>query len=158
MVNAWLDEGFKQRLLDDANQAAAEMGIVASNPNAPTKLVVVENTEHLHNLVVCTLCSCYPAALVGPAPLWYKSSAYRARAVRRPRRLLAEAHGPQRDVAVARKRSLQARDLVRAALERKDRMAVRATDLCLVGAGSAHVDKEGLAVQLAVRPGRGVGI
>lgn len=103
MVNAWLDEGFKQRLLDDANQAAAEMGIVASNPNAPTKLVVVENTEHLHNLVVCTLCSCYPAALVGPAPLWYKSSAYRARAVRRPRRLLAEAFGVElaSDVRIA---------------------------------------------------------
>jgi hypothetical protein len=64
---------------------------------------VVENTEHLHNLVVCTLCSCYPAALVGPAPLWYKSSAYRARAVRRPRRLLAEAFGVElaSDVRIA---------------------------------------------------------
>ena len=80
-----------------------ELGIAASNPNAPTKFVVVENTEHLHNLVVCTLCSCYPAALVGPAPLWYKSSAYRARAVRRPRRLLAEAFGVElpREVRIA---------------------------------------------------------
>lgn len=103
MVRAWQDDEFKRRLLQDANEAAAELGIAASNPNAPTKLVVVENTEHLHNLVVCTLCSCYPAALVGPAPLWYKSSAYRARAVRRPRRLLAEAFGVElpREVRIA---------------------------------------------------------
>ena len=103
IVQAWLDDGYKQRLLDDGNSAASELGLTASNPNAPTKVVVVENTDHTHNLVVCTLCSCYPAALLGPAPLWYKSAAYRARAVRRPRKLLSEAFGlnlPQ-DVKVA---------------------------------------------------------
>ena len=93
MARAWCDEGFKARLLADGNAAAAELGITASNPNAPTKLVVVENTEDTHNLVVCTLCSCYPAALMGPAPLWYKASSYRARAVRRPRRLLEDGFG-----------------------------------------------------------------
>lgn len=93
MARAWCDDAFKARLLADGNAAAAELGITASNPNAPTKLVVVENTKDTHNLVVCTLCSCYPAALVGPAPLWYKASAYRARAVRRPRQLLREGFG-----------------------------------------------------------------
>ena len=101
---AWVDDAFKQRLLSDANTAAAECGVVASNPNAPTKLVVVENDAATHNLIVCTLCSCYPASLLGPSPLWYRSSAYRARAVRRPRRMLEEEFGltldPQTRLAV----------------------------------------------------------
>ena len=77
VATAWSDPAFKRRLLADANAAAAELGIVAANPNAPTQVVVVENDAKTHNLVVCTLCSCYPASLLGPAPLWYKSSAYR---------------------------------------------------------------------------------
>ena len=93
VATAWSDGAFRQRLLDDANAAAHELGITAANPNAPTQVVVVENDAATHNLVVCTLCSCYPASLLGPAPLWYKSSAYRARAVRRPRRLLEEGFG-----------------------------------------------------------------
>lgn len=93
VVAAWTDDAFRARLLDDANSAARELGVEASNPNAPTQLLAVENTASVHNLVVCTLCSCYPAALLGPAPLWYKSSAFRARAVRRPRALLRDGFG-----------------------------------------------------------------
>jgi nitrile hydratase len=76
-------------LLDDANAAIGELGIDLSHW-APVKLRVVENTPRLHNLIVCTLCSCYPIALLGPSPSWYKSEAYRARAVRDPRGVLAE--------------------------------------------------------------------
>jgi len=93
VARAWMDEAFKERLLNDANAAASELGIAASNPNAPTKLTVIANDASFHNLVVCTLCSCYPAALLGPSPAWYKSRSYRARAVRTPRALLSEAFG-----------------------------------------------------------------
>ena len=90
VVKAWTDEGFKRRLLEDGNAAAEEIGVVARNANAATKLLVVENTESEHHLIVCTLCSCYPSAVLGMAPAWYKSRSYRARAVRQPRRVLAE--------------------------------------------------------------------
>ena len=80
-------------LLVDGNSAAAELGIEASNANAPTKLAVIANDERVHHLVVCTLCSCYPAALLGPSPTWYKSREYRARAVRAPRALLEQEFG-----------------------------------------------------------------
>ena len=93
VVRAWRDEGFRARLLADGNAAAAELGLQAANPNAPTKLVVVANDSARHNLIVCTLCSCYPSAVLGPAPLWCKSVAYRARAVRAPRALLRESFG-----------------------------------------------------------------
>src|SRR5579872_474088 len=86
---AWTDAAFKRRLLDDANAAVAELGIDLSHW-APVKLRVVENTIHVHNLIVCTLCSCYPIALLGPSPSWYKSETYRARAVREPRAILRE--------------------------------------------------------------------
>jgi nitrile hydratase len=95
IARAWLDPSFKARLLDDATAAAAELGISAGNPNAATVLKVVECTEAEHQIVVCTLCSCYPAALLGPSPAWYKSAAYRARAVREPRALLADSFGLQ---------------------------------------------------------------
>ena len=89
----WLPPGrmrrFRQRLLEDAPSAASELGIATSNPNAPTVLTVVPNTPDAHNLVVCTLCSCYPSGLLGIAPSWYKSRLYRARAVREPRNVLA---------------------------------------------------------------------
>ena len=73
-----------------ALSAAAEVGINASNPNAPTVLRVVANDENTHHVIVCTLCSCYPAALLGLSPAWYKSRNYRARVVREPRVVLQE--------------------------------------------------------------------
>jgi nitrile hydratase len=90
VVKAWTDPGFRQRLLDDPVTAAREVGIVTSNPNAPTVLTVVESTPEEHQLVVCTLCSCYPSGLLGISPSWYRDRIYRARAVREPRKVLEE--------------------------------------------------------------------
>jgi nitrile hydratase len=91
VARAWADPGFRQRLLADGNAAAAELGLgVAGRDSSGYRLKAVENTARLHNLVVCTLCSCYPTALLGPSPGWYKSFAYRSRAVREPREVLAE--------------------------------------------------------------------
>ncbi|HEX3550416.1 MAG TPA: nitrile hydratase subunit alpha [Candidatus Elarobacter sp.] len=89
VAHAWTDDAFRARLLADGNAAAAELGIDLSHW-APVMLRVVENTPACHNVVVCTLCSCYPLALLGPSPSWYKSEAYRSRAVRDPRGMLAE--------------------------------------------------------------------
>lgn len=93
VVQAWQDPSFEERLLSDATAAASEIGISTSNPNAPTVLTVVKNTPTTHNLIVCTLCSCYPSGLLGIAPSWYKSREYRARAVREPRVVLSEDFG-----------------------------------------------------------------
>ena len=87
VARAWVDGEFKARLLADARGAAAELGLDAGP--AP-RVVAVENTDHVHHMVVCTLCSCYPRALLGPPPAWYKSLAYRSRAVSDPRGVLAE--------------------------------------------------------------------
>jgi nitrile hydratase len=87
VARAWTDPAFKQRLLADAKKAAAEIGVDCSN--APD-VVVLENTPKRHHLVVCTLCSCYPKAILGIPPAWYKSVEYRARAVKDPRGVLAE--------------------------------------------------------------------
>ena len=86
VARAWVDPEYKERLLSDGSAAAAELGVEVG----ATRLVVVENTPGVHNLIVCTLCSCYPRAGLGLPPAWYKSTAYRARAVREPRALLAE--------------------------------------------------------------------
>jgi nitrile hydratase subunit alpha len=86
VAKAWVDPDFKQRLLADANAAVQELGLDAG----ATVLVAVENTEAVHHVVVCTLCSCYPRALLGPPPDWYKSLPYRSRAVSNPRGVLAE--------------------------------------------------------------------
>jgi hypothetical protein len=86
VVRAWLDPAFKARLLETPNAALAELGIDLLG----TRLCVVENTPGVHNIIVCTLCSCYPRTLLGRPPAWYKSKAYRARAVDRPRDLLAQ--------------------------------------------------------------------
>ncbi len=86
VARAWLDQDFKARLLKDGNAGVAELGFEFGG----LKLVVVENTDDVHNLVVCTLCSCYPRAILGIPPLWYKSREYRSRAVREPRAVLAE--------------------------------------------------------------------
>jgi nitrile hydratase len=89
VARAWLDPAFKERLLTDATSAVGELGIDLSKWS-PVQLRAVENTATRHNMIVCTLCSCYPASLLGPSPAWYKSEAYRARAVRDPRGVLAE--------------------------------------------------------------------
>ena len=86
VARAWLDADFKARLLADGAAAVAELGI---EPGCP-ELTVLENTADVHNVVVCTLCSCYPRAVLGTPPAWYKSAAYRARTVREPRAVLDE--------------------------------------------------------------------
>jgi nitrile hydratase subunit alpha len=90
VARAWLDPGFAERLLADANSAIREVGLSMAGGLQEQRLKVVANTEDEHNVVVCTLCSCYPIALLGPSPSWYKSEAYRSRVVRDPRGVLAE--------------------------------------------------------------------
>jgi len=90
VARAWVDAGFRERLLSDANAALDELGLSMSTGPAPVRFTVVPNTPTTHNVLVCTLCSCYPIALLGPSPSWYKSEAYRARVVREPRAVLAE--------------------------------------------------------------------
>ena len=87
VARAWVDPAFKERLLASASEAARELeigGFVGEN------VMAVENTKHVHNVVACTLCSCYPWAVLGLPPTWYKSPAYRSRIVREPRAVLAE--------------------------------------------------------------------
>ena len=86
VAKAWADPGFKQRLLADGTEAVASLGI----DSRATHLIVVENSEQLHNMVVCTLCSCDPWEELGLPPVWYKSSPYRSRAVADPRGVLAD--------------------------------------------------------------------
>lgn len=97
IARAWSDPAFKDRLLDNGTAAVAEFGI----PMSGTELVVVENTATVHNVVVCTLCSCYPRTILGLPPDWYKSKAYRSRTVKEPRAVLREfgTHLPE-DVTV----------------------------------------------------------
>src|SRR5690242_183035 len=87
VARAWVDERFKSRLLADAREAALELGL---DPGPSPVVVAVENDDRVHHLVVCTLCSCYPRALLGPPPAWYKSLPYRSRAVSDPRAVLRE--------------------------------------------------------------------
>ena len=87
VARAWIDDDFKQRLLADARQAALELDV---DPGPSPVVVALENTDDVHHMVVCTLCSCYPRALLGPPPDWYKSLAYRSRAVSDPRGVLRE--------------------------------------------------------------------
>ena len=87
VAKAWADPHFKQALLEDASRAV--VGLVGDD-RMGDHLVAVENTPERHNMVVCTLCSCYPWDLLGLPPVWYKSAAYRARAVKEPRSVLAE--------------------------------------------------------------------
>jgi nitrile hydratase subunit alpha len=90
VARAWLDDGFRARLLADANAALPELGLSMGGGLQEQRLKVAENTEESHNVIVCTLCSCYPIALLGPSPTWYKSEAYRSRVVRDPRGVLRE--------------------------------------------------------------------
>jgi nitrile hydratase len=87
VARAWEDPAFKERLLSDTKAAAAELGIDASGS---IEFLTVENTDEVHNVIVCTLCSCYPRAILGRPPDWYKSSAYRSRVVVEPREVLKE--------------------------------------------------------------------
>jgi nitrile hydratase len=100
VARAWVDADFKARLLEDATRACEEMGASKLEGH---DMVVLENTENIHNLVVCTLCSCYPWPVLGLPPNWYKNPAYRARAVRDPRGVMEEFGfklGPEREVRV----------------------------------------------------------
>jgi nitrile hydratase len=87
VARAWVDAGFKARLLEDAREAALELDL---DPGPSPVVVALENTETVHHVVVCTLCSCYPKALLGPPPDWYKSLPYRSRTVADPRGVLRE--------------------------------------------------------------------
>ena len=86
VARAWVDPDFKARMVDDVNAAATELGIDAG----PIPIRAYENTDKVHNVIVCTLCSCYPRMLIGLPPDWYKSRAYRSRMIREPRAVLAE--------------------------------------------------------------------
>ena len=90
VARAWVDPAFRTRLLTDANGALAELGLSMSTGPQTQRLTVLPNTPTTHNVLVCTLCSCYPIGLLGPSPSWYKSEAYRSRIVREPRAVLAE--------------------------------------------------------------------
>jgi nitrile hydratase len=94
VARAWVDPEYRERLLADGTAAIAELGF--GGPEGD-HIVVVENTPEVHNLVVCTLCSCYPWPVLGLPPKWYKAPAYRSRAVREPRALLAEMGSPLPD-------------------------------------------------------------
>ena len=85
VARAWVDAAFRERLLSEPNAAIESLGIDCVHP-----MIVVENRPELHNVIVCTLCSCYPRMLLGPQPAWYKSANYRKRVVREPRAVLAE--------------------------------------------------------------------
>ena len=87
VARAWVDPDFKELLLSDGKAAAKELGM---DPEHAAEFIVVENTPEVHNLIVCTLCSCYPRAILGRPPDWYKSFAYRSRAVREPRAVMRE--------------------------------------------------------------------
>ncbi|MDL5158516.1 nitrile hydratase subunit alpha [Actinomycetospora termitidis] len=90
VVRSWNDPAYRDRLLYDAGAAATELGIAGGGYSSDIHLHAVANTAEVHNVVVCTLCSCYPLAWLGPPPAWYKSEAYRSRVVRDPRGVLAE--------------------------------------------------------------------
>ncbi len=104
VARAWVDDGFRTALLADAGAAAASLGMpVGPAGHGEVDLRAVENTAEVHNVVVCTLCSCYPLRLLGTPPSWYKDAAYRSRVVRDPRGVLAEfglVVEPDRDVTV----------------------------------------------------------
>jgi nitrile hydratase len=87
VARAWVDDEFKELLLSDGKAAASTLGM---DPEHPAEFIVVENTPEVHNLIVCTLCSCYPRAILGRPPDWYKSFEYRSRAVREPRAVMRE--------------------------------------------------------------------
>jgi nitrile hydratase len=88
IARAWTDSAYRERLISDPKSAFAEMGVTRLDENP--EVVVVENTPERHNVIVCTLCSCYPRVLLGMPPAWYKKRAYRSRVVKEPRKVLSE--------------------------------------------------------------------
>ena len=86
VAKAWADSSYKQRLLENGKSAIEEIGIAVGE----AQIIVVENTDKVHNLITCTLCSCYPRSILGQPPSWYISKAYRARAARRARRIRSQ--------------------------------------------------------------------
>ncbi|HEX5408076.1 MAG TPA: nitrile hydratase subunit alpha [Pseudonocardiaceae bacterium] len=90
VAHAWTDDEFRAELLADATTAIDDLGLSMRGGLQPQRLKVVANTPERHNVLVCTLCSCYPIGLLGPSPSWYKSEAYRSRVVRDPRAVLGE--------------------------------------------------------------------
>jgi nitrile hydratase len=88
IARAWTDSAYRERLISDPKSAFAEMGVTRLDENP--EVVVVENTPQRHNVIVCTLCSCYPRVLLGMPPAWYKKRAYRSRVVKEPRKVLSE--------------------------------------------------------------------
>ena len=102
VARAWNDPEFRERLLEDGSKAGEELGITMYDD---TKLIVVPNTMEVHNVLVCTLCSCYPRPVLGLPPDWYKSKSYRARAVKNPRNVLFEF-----GLNIARNRTIRVHD------------------------------------------------
>lgn len=88
IARAWTDSAYRERLISDPKSAFAEMGVTRLDENP--EVVVVENTPERHNVIVCTLCSCYPRVLLGMPPAWYKKRAYRSRVVKEPRKVLSD--------------------------------------------------------------------
>ncbi len=147
VARAWTDQAFKQRLLSDAKSATRELGI---DPTHEAELIVVENTPGVHNLIVCTLCSCYPRAILGRPPDWYKSFAYRSRAVREPRAVMREfGFEPSEGVEVAvydstadvRYMVLPMRPSGTGSMDEKDLAALVTRD-ALIGAGVPRGPRE----------------
>ena len=132
VARAWVDPAFKARALQDGSAAAEELGFAVG----PLRLVVLEDTPRLHNVIVCTLCSCYPRMLLGLPPEWYKSRNYRSRVVREPRKVLQEFGTRIPDEVEIRVHDSTA--------------DMRYMVLPLRPAGSAHLDEQQLA-QLVTR-------
>jgi nitrile hydratase len=147
VVRAWTDPEFKRRLLADGNAAVADFGIDMGG----VKLTVMENTDTVQNVVVCTLCSCYPRAVLGLPPDWYRSKNYRARVVKEPRRVLREFGTEIPDDVVVRVHDSLA-DLRYLVLPKrpprtehwsKDQLAAIVTRDCMVGVANPRVEAGG---------------
>jgi nitrile hydratase alpha subunit len=144
VARAWTDPAFKRRLLADGNEAVADLGIDMGG----AKLTVLENTDNVQNVVVCTLCSCYPRAVLGLPPDWYRSKNYRARVVKQPRKVLSEFGTELPDDMVVRVHDSLA-DLRYLVLPRcpagtghwsKDELAAIVTRDCMVGVANPRVE------------------
>ena len=149
VARAWVDPAFKRRLLENPRAAAAELGI----DTGPRPIRVVESTQAIHNVIVCTLCSCYPRFLLGQPPAWYKSKPYRSRVVREPRSVLAEfgVHLPDDMIVRVHDSTAELRYMVLPArpegVDALDEDALRAlvTRDCLIGVDVARAQGVGHA-------------
>ena len=149
VARAWVDPAFKRRLLENPRAAAAELGI----DTGPRPIRVVESTQAIHNVIVCTLCSCYPRFLLGQPPAWYKSKPYRSRVVREPRSVLAEfgVHLPDDMIVRVHDSTAELRYMVLPArpegVDALDEEALRAlvTRDCLIGVDVARAQGAGHA-------------